>query len=204
MPRPPRHYSPDIAYHVIARGNNRQTLFRKTEDYEKFVFFLRFLKSGFDFHIYHYCLMTNHVHLLIQFSVEESFRKVPQRLFLLYAKYFAREYHHVGHVFQDRFKSGPVEDNRYLLECGRYIERNPVKAGLCRHPGDYRWSSYSFYRRGDHVDFLTMNPMFIDLAETSEKRRVIYAQFVTTLRPYEAAIEQKILGQERRNRKVAL
>ena len=203
MPRRPRQYSPDIAYHVIARGNNRQALFRKTEDYERFLFFLRFLKGSFNFYVYHYCLMTNHVHLLIQFPVQESFRKVPQRLFLLYAKYFAREYHHVGHVFQDRFKSFPVEDNQYLLECGRYIERNPVKAGLCKHPSDYKWSSYSFYGKGDNVNFLSVNPLFKDLGESIETQRAAYERFVTVQRPYELAIEQKILGQERRNRKVS-
>lgn len=203
MPRKPRQYSAEIAYHVIVRGNNRQALFRKNEDYERFLFFIRFLKTEFEFHIYHYCLMTNHVHLLMQFPMEVSFRKVPQRLFLLYAKYFARDYRHVGHVFQDRFKSLPVNDNRYLLECGRYIERNPVKAKLVGHPMDYKWSSYGFYGAGKTDDVLAKNPLYEDLGATDDERRQAYEKFVTIERPYEVAIEQKILGQERRNRKVS-
>jgi putative transposase len=203
MPRKPRDYSPECAYHVIVRGNNRQDLFRKTPDRERFLFFIQFLKSEYDFHLYHYCLMTNHVHLLMRFPQEQSFRKVPQRLFLLYAKYFSREYAHVGHVFQDRYKSFPVQDNRYLLECGRYIERNPIKARLVGHPGDYKWSSYGFYGRGEGSAVLTKNPLYDGLETSEEMRRSLYERFVVVERPYELEVERHVLGQGRRNRKVS-
>jgi putative transposase len=194
MPRQPRNFSPDVAYHIITRGNNRQTLFRKDEDFAQYLFFLRFLKSEFPFELYHHCLMTNHVHLLMRFPFESSFQKVPQRLSLLYAKYFARQYRHVGHVFQDRFKSIPVADNAYLLECGRYIERNPLNARMVKDPAKYKWSSHGFYVSGKEDSLLTENPLFTALESNINTRRRNYATFVRTNRPYEEAVEKIIFG----------
>jgi putative transposase len=138
--------------------------------------------------------MTNHVHLLMKFPTKENFRKVPQRLNLLYAKYFSRENHYVGHVFQDRFKSFAVTDNSYLLECGRYIERNPLKAGLVKDPSEYQWSSCSYYVEGVNRSFLTPNPLFLDLASTSQERKETYKSFVCTQRAYDAVIQRTIFG----------
>ena len=122
---------------------------------------------------------------------------MPQRLNLRYAKYVARTYRHVGHVFQDRFKSFPVEDNTYLLECGRYIERNPVKAKMVRRPEDYRWSSYSFYGLGIKNDLLTCNPAYEGFAGSDIERRRLYARFVLVERPYEDVIEKLLWGKKR-------
>jgi putative transposase len=194
MPRKPRLFSPEIAYHVICRGNNRQTIFRKSEDFTYYLFLLKFLKEEFVFDVYHYCLMSNHVHMLMRFPTLQAFRKVPQRLSLLYAKYFARQYHHIGHVFQDRFKSIPVENNSYLLECGRYIERNPVSAKITTEPTEYRWSSAGFYLEGTANSILTMNPLYLDLAIEDGRRRELYRSFVMIERPYEAMVEKTILG----------
>jgi putative transposase len=155
---------------------------------------LRFLRTEFPFELYHYCLMTNHVHLLMRFPIESSFKKVPQRLSLLYAKYFAREYRHVGHVFQDRFKSIAVQDNAYLLECGRYIERNPMNAGMVAEPAHYRWSSHRFYTEGTADPIITPNPLFVALSNDASVRRSQYRDFVIVNRPYEEAIEKTIFG----------
>jgi putative transposase len=204
MPRQPRRYDPEIAYHIIARGNNRQTLFGKTADFERFRFLLGFLKSQCPLDIFHYCFMTNHVHLLVRFPVEDSFRRFFQRAFLLYAKYFAREYRHVGHVFQDRFKSLEVRDDSYLLECGRYIERNPLKAGLVSVLNRYRWSSYGFYAEGATDDLITPNPLYPTLASKAEELAERYRAYVLTERPTDRILEKAVLGQERRNTKVSL
>ena len=105
MPRKPRKLTEAGVYHVVTRGNNRQRLFRKTEDYKLYLKLFERMKEEYEFEIYHYCLMTNHVHLLMKFYHVESFQKVMQRVNLRYAKYFRREYRYAGHVFQDRFKS---------------------------------------------------------------------------------------------------
>src|SRR5260221_12194609 len=90
MPRPLRLFSPDIAYHIITRGNNRQTLFKKPTDYETFLSSLNRIKKDHHFDLFHYCLMPNHVHLLMKFSMKEGFQKTMQRISLIYAKYFSR------------------------------------------------------------------------------------------------------------------
>lgn len=198
MPRRPRQFAPDVAYHVIARGNNRQALFRKRADFERYLFFLSSLKTAHPFRLYHYCLMTNHVHLLIQFPSRLSFQKVPQRLALLYAKYFAREYRHTGHVFQDRFKSIAVNDNAYLLECGRYIERNPLKAGMVDDAVSYPWSSHAFYAGARPNPLVTENPLFADLGHDRAACAASYREFVRRDRPYEATMESALFGRNGR------
>ncbi|OVE76812.1 hypothetical protein BVX98_04675 [bacterium F11] len=197
MPRPKRLFSPDMAYHIISRGNNRQPLFRQSHDFDLYLEFLGSLKKEYSYQLYHYCLMTNHVHLLMRFHTFHAFQKVPQRLNLLYAKHVHRAYGHVGHVFQDRFKSLPVTDNTYLLECGRYIERNPLQAGLVDQPEDYRWSSHAFYRLGRPNPLITSNPMVLDLAHSEEQRKVLYGVYVSTDRPYDHVVEKALLGKLR-------
>jgi len=133
----------------------------------------------------------------MRFDCPLGFQKVPQRLFLLYAKYFARNQNHIGHVFQDRFKSLPVNDNTYLLECGRYIERNPVKAGLVRKPEEYSWSSYAFYSQERKNDILTTNPAYMDLAARPAERTSLYRTYVETDRPYDGIVERELFGREK-------
>jgi putative transposase len=194
MPRKPRLFNPEIPYHIIARGNNRQTLFHDSTDYQHFLFCLEKLKSEHTFDLYHYCLMPNHIHLLMKFGSLIDFQKISQRMLLLYAKHFSRRYTHIGHVFQDRFKSIPVEENSYLLECGRYIERNPLKAGMVQHPADYPWSSASFYLRSKRNQLLKKNPLYENLSGQNQLRTQLYENYVVQNRPYEEAIETAIFG----------
>jgi putative transposase len=197
MPRKPRVFSPHIAYHIIARGNNRSVLFRSDHDFRRYLELLAFFKTQYAFDVFHYCLMTNHVHLLMRFGDREAFQKVPQRLQLNYAKHVAAKYQHVGHVFQDRFRSLPVEDNRYMLECGRYIERNPVNAGMVGVAEDYRWSSHRFYALGEPNRLITCNPQFADLGPDDGSRRARYREMVGINRPYEEAVEERMFGRSR-------
>jgi putative transposase len=140
--------------------------------------------------------MSNHVHLLMQFPSLRSFSQVTKRVHLLYAKFFSRKYHHTGHVFQDRFKSYPVETESYLLECGRYIERNPLKAALCNHPADYRWSSAAHYLGKRFETFLTDNPYFAGLGRWDDERRNKYEEYLLVERPYEQEIERLLFGKQ--------
>lgn len=142
MPRMLRIKSRTDTYHIMIRGVNKNVIFEKDEDREKFLQILSYYKNKFMIDIYSYCLMDNHVHILLK--SEENLDKFMQCIQTVYALYFNKKYKRVGHLFQDRFKSIPVEKNKYLLECVRYIHQNPVKAKISSIE-NYKWSSYNEY-----------------------------------------------------------
>ena len=189
MPRKPRRLTEAGVYHIVTRGNNRQVLFRERTDFETYLDLIGMMKKECAFDVYHYCLMGNHVHLLIRFVDETGLQKVMQRVNLIYAKRYRKKYRYYGHVFQDRFKSLPIEGDSYLLECGRYIERNPLKAGLVRELRDYPWSSYRYYAEGGRNDLVTANPLYEAMGTSVEERRLRYREYLSVERPYESLIE---------------
>jgi len=144
MPRKPRVHSATSIYHVIIRGNNKQPIFEDSEDYLYFKHRLLFYKDKCDCKIYAYCLMSNHVHLLIK-SGPDGISSFMKRLSNSYVYWFNNKYRRIGHLFQDRFKSEPVESESYFKVVLRYIHNNPVKAGIVSHCKDYPYSSYSEY-----------------------------------------------------------
>ena len=153
MPRHSREQSGTGIYHVMLRGVNRQSIFEDDEDNIRFISLLRNLIGRFDdvgkplpalCTFYAYCLMDNHVHLLVK-EQSENISTVIKRIAVSYAYYFNRKYSHNGHLFQDRFKSEPVNDLAYFMTLLRYIHQNPVKAGLVSDVRDYHWSSWHEY-----------------------------------------------------------
>lgn len=144
MSRTARIQSATGTYHIMLRGVNRQQIFFDEEDYLLFTEILERYKSVSGYELYAYCLMGNHVHLLLK-EGKESIGTVFRRIGASFAYWYNAKYERVGHVFQDRFKSEPVEDQRYLLTALRYILRNPVEAGLCSSPEDYPYSSAAEY-----------------------------------------------------------
>lgn len=144
MPRSARIKSSSSIYHVILRGINRQDIFEEDEDKKKFLWILRDCIGVSGCHIYAYCLMSNHVHILIGIG-NEDIDVIMKRTGSRYVFYFNDKYGRVGHLFQDRFKSEVVENDRYFLTVVRYILQNPLKAGLESKPGNYVWSSYGAY-----------------------------------------------------------
>lgn len=152
MARKPRQRSLSGIYHVILRGNNKQNIFEDEEDRTYFLNKMFFYKKECGFEIYAYCLMDNHVHLLIK-EKEVSISNIIKRLAGSYAYWFNRKYDRVGHLYQDRFRSEPVEDERYFLSVLRYIHNNPVVAGLAADFSEYRWSSYNeYFKRNSEID----------------------------------------------------
>ncbi|XXM71972.1 REP-associated tyrosine transposase [Lysinibacillus sphaericus] len=131
-------------YHVIVRGANRQEIFHDDEDCIKFLAALKKVKIKTGLKVYAWCLMGNHVHLLIK-EGNESISVVMKRIGVSYANYYNWKYKTTGHLFQDRFKSENVESVRYLLNVTRYIHQNPVKAGIVMNPHDWKWSSCRGY-----------------------------------------------------------
>jgi REP element-mobilizing transposase RayT len=126
----------------MLRGVNRDAIFLEDQDRERFLDALRLTRDASGCRVLAYCLMTNHVHLLLM-TTDEPISLVMKRLGVRYVGWFNRKYGRVGHLFQSRFASIPVEDDAYLITLVRYIWRNPVEAGLTPRPEDYRWSSRS-------------------------------------------------------------
>jgi len=144
MPRHARQKSESGIYHIIMRGNNRQTVFLDEEDYNRFLSTLSKFKRICSFKLYAYCLMDNHIHLLLKLGVE-PLEKIMRRVCGSYVHWYNQKYERIGNLFQDRFKSEPIDSDEYYLTVLRYIHQNPVKAGLVKNPEQYHWSSYNTY-----------------------------------------------------------
>jgi putative transposase len=155
MPRVARIKSKTGVYHAMVRGINRQDIFQDREDRLVFLEKLSAVKERSECNIYAYCLMSNHVHLLIAEGVE-MISQIMKRLGSSYAYWYNKKYERVGHLFQDRFRSEPVNVETYLLIALRYIHQNPVKAGIALSCESYPWSSYHDYiKPGRKVKSLT-------------------------------------------------
>ena len=147
MPRSARKPSATGIFHVVQRGLDQQVIFRDDEDRRKYLSILRDCRELCGFELYAYCLMGNHAHILLK-PVDESLELIFKRIAGRYVYWYNAKYARSGHLFQDRFKSEPVESENYFLTVLRYIHQNPMKAGLCKHPSDYIYSSYNEYIDG--------------------------------------------------------
>ncbi len=144
MPRRARLKSESGIYHVMLRGINQQVIFGDEEDNQKFLEVLNDCKAVSGYKLFAYCLMGNHIHLLIKVEkeeIEQIFKRIGGR----YVYWYNGKYSRAGHLFQDRYKSEPVETDEYFLAVLRYIHQNPVKAGLSKTVDEYNWSSYHEY-----------------------------------------------------------
>ena len=144
MTRQSRKLSSTGLYHIMLRGNERKSIFQDSEDKQRFLEGIETKQKDISFSVYAYCLMDNHVHLLLDMH-DNDLSAVMRGIAVRYATFYNWKYSRVGHVFQDRFKSEVIEDQRYLLAVIRYIHNNPVKAGLVENPSNYPWSSFRGY-----------------------------------------------------------
>ncbi len=142
MPRGVRIIADNSYYHIINRGNQKQRLFLENDDYEEYINILIHYKRKFWFRLLGYCLMPNHVHMILELRQPQELAKVMQGITQTYTNWFNLKYNKVGHLWQGRFKSMLIQKNKYFLDCVYYIEANPVRAGLASSPADYPWSSY--------------------------------------------------------------
>jgi len=129
-------------YHIIVRGNQKQNVFIDNEDFSKYLYTLKKAKRKYKIMLYSYCLMPNHVHLLIEVEKVRNMSKFMHWLNRGYAEYFNVKYQKVGHVWQGRFKSKPILKGQYLVHCANYIECNPIRANITDDIINYEWSSY--------------------------------------------------------------
>jgi len=167
-----------LIYHVINRGNAKQPVFLDEEDFEKYVKLLKRFKEKYSFKLYHYVLMNNHFHLLLETTGEGTISRIMQGITLAHTRYFNHKYRSVGHTWQGRFKSPIIERDTYLLECARYIELNPVRAGLVKNPAEYKWSSYRYYAFGENNELVDEDPLYRTFGSNVALRQRRYQEFV--------------------------
>ncbi len=179
MPRTARIVPKECVYHILSRGNNRQDIFKDERDYKKYIEILQKYKDRYRFKLYHYVLMKNHVHLVLEPTDRGgSLAEVMKGINLSYAQYYKSRYKHIGHFWQDRYKSIIISKDDYLLACGSYVELNPVRAGIVKDPRDYKWSSYNAYAYGKKDSFLEKLPIYNELSKDETERRKRYREFI--------------------------
>lgn len=144
MPRVARLKGLNSTYHIIMRGNEKKNIFLDSKDKSRFIEILTRMKEKYNYRLEAYCLMDNHVHLLINDN-ENDISQIMKSINISYAYYFNNTYDREGHLFQDRFVSEVVADDRYLLAASAYIHNNPVRAGIVKKPEDFQWSSMREY-----------------------------------------------------------
>jgi len=182
VPRYPRQYSKTGIYHIMLRGNERKDIFIDEEDKGKFIKIVFKKKVNDAFKLYAYCIMGNHLHLVIK-EQKDPISQIVKKIATSYAYYFNTKYKRVGHLFQDRFKSETIEDEPYLLSVIRYVHNNPEKAEITKKE-KYKWSSYSNYI--DILNHHTEIPEIKEILELfSSDREKALKEFINYSNKYE-------------------
>lgn len=179
MPRQGRVVLPDWPHHVIQRGHNKQVVFRSDEDYAYYLQTLGEWKATLGCRVYAYCLMTNHVHLLINPGPKAAnLALLMKRVAGRQTRYRNARDGRTGTLWEGRYKSSPIETEAYLLACGRYVELNPVRARMVKRPERYRWSSYRARAGLTEWGWLDRDPCYKGLGRTAHERAARYRQWV--------------------------
>ncbi len=166
---------PDVAVHLIQRGNNRAACFQREGDYLLYRLHLRELSKKLACRVHAYCLMTNHIHLLLSPPSAQACSALMKALGQVYAQYFNRTYERTGPLWDGRYRSSLVQSARYVLACYRYIELNPVRAGMVPGAAGYAWSSHRANATGAQDDTVSPHPEFEALGHDAHARRSAYA-----------------------------
>lgn len=174
MPRRHRQCPAGIPVHVVQRGNNRQVCFASDADLKVYAHWLGEGARKFGVAIHAWVFMTNHAHLLVTPDFGDSLSRCMQFLGRLYVRYFNFTYRRTGTLFEGRFKSCLVQSSSHLLVCQRYIELNPVRAGMVRDPADYAWSSYRAHAFGHAAGMWDPHPEYLALGSSRASRIKAY------------------------------
>ena len=177
-------------YHVMNRGHNREAVFGDEADFTHFLGLLERYRQRFPVRLYHYCLLNNHFHLLVACDQVALLSRWMAGLLRSYVYYFHRRYGFVGHLWQGRFRSPAVAAEEYFLSCARYIERNPVEAGMGVEAWAYRWSSCPSYALGTKDTLLHYNVWYQGLGEDAASRQQRWREFLLGDDPHEEVIRR--------------
>ena len=180
MPRPRRIRIAGVSQHITQRGSNRMATFRSDSDYRMFLTLIRQASTRCGSEVHGYVLMTNHIHLLLTPRVPTAVEKTMQLLGTRYAGYFNRRHHRTGPVFEGRYKTVFVDDERYWITCLRYIELNPVRAGVVSTPEEYIWSSYHANALGNQDDLVTPHARYLALGSVADTRQCTWRSLCAT------------------------
>lgn len=180
MPRHARLSIPGVPLHIRQRGIDRSRCFGSEDDYQLYLGLMTELSPRFACSVHAYVLMTNHVHLLATADEPEGASLFMKNLAQRYAQHFNRKSRRCGPLWEGRFRSSPVDSERYLLTCYRYIELNPVRAGMVRSPAVYPWSSFGTNAMGVPSHFLNPHPEYLRLGATTSARKAAYLGMLTT------------------------
>jgi len=176
MPRKPRFVIPGVPLHIVQRGHNRAAVFFEDEDYLAYIDWLKQAALKYRCHVHAYVLMTNHIHILASPEDNEGITRMMQYIGRYYVPYINRKYGRSGSLWEGRYKASLVQEETYLLQCMRYIEMNPVRAGMVKSPLDYRWSSHhrNAYGIGVRDDFLEPHLIYHELGFDKGSRQAAY------------------------------
>jgi len=191
MPRRARLSIPGIPWHIIQRGNNRSVCFHAEEDYQFYLHYLEEFATKFGCAIHAYVLMTNHVHLLLTPQHSDSASLLMKHLGQRYVQYINRTYRRSGTLWEGRFRSCLTQTEDYVLACYRYIELNPVRAGMVVRPQDYRWSSYPANALGKASRLITPHGEYLSLGRDEAARIEAYRAL------FKAHLDEEVVGQIR-------
>lgn len=190
MPRKPRFIIPGIPVHIVQRGHNRSAVFFEDEDYLAYVGWLKQAASRYSCHVHAYVLMTNHVHILATPEDNEGITRMMQYIGRCYVPYINNKYGRSGSLWEGRYKASLVQEEAYLLRCMRYIELNPVRAGMVSRPADYIWSSHNSNAYDDdgvtREDFLSPHVIYHELADDKALRQSAYLTLFESVESDEA------------------
>jgi putative transposase len=180
MPRTARIVIPGVPLHITQRGNNRSAVFLSRADCTYYLDLLRRASTLGGCGVHAYMLMGNHVHLLVSPHDASGIATMMRSLGCSYVRYFNAQYGRTGTLWEGRYKSTPIDSSRYFFTCSRYIELNPVRAGMVDHPAEFPWSSYhrNALGRGDRI--VTSHPLYAALGTTDEQRHAAYTALFTT------------------------
>jgi putative transposase len=175
MARLARFFIKDQPQHIIQRGNNKDVIFAHEADYQSYLEYLAEAAEANELKIHAYVLMTNHVHLLASPLHEQSIPKTLQSLGRRYVQYFNRSYGRTGTLWEGRYRATLIDSDQYLFACMRYIELNPIRANMVRHPKNYPWSSYHHNANGKADALLTPHNLYLSLSKDEANRQAKYA-----------------------------
>lgn len=178
MPRQQRLILPEVAVHIVQRGNNRAACFFEPRDYRFYIRNLRELATELACAVHAYCLMSNHVHLLVTPPSVGACAGLMKNLGQRYVQYINRTYQRTGTLWEGRYRSCLAQSGRYVLACYRYIELNPVRAAMVRDPGAYPWSSYRANTEDNGESWLTPRPEYLSLDNDPVRRLDVYRALV--------------------------
>ena len=176
MPRKPRFYLPDVPVHIVQRGHSREPVFFDSQDYATYVYWMREAGTRYGVSIHAFVLMTNHIHLLATPSDISGVSLFMQYVGRRYVPYINHKYGKSGSIWEGRYKASMVDEEEYFLTVMRYIELNPVRAGMVEVPGHYRWSSFCHNGGTRKISFVRGHPVYMSLGKSDKARYEAYRE----------------------------